>query len=376
MGQVSIHYHKKSFACATQAVEKTEFAITASDLGGNESVGDGSHQIAKAASNDWTEKESDLTNTLDEGGKLQERSAHSSRTVLYSEAFLHSNQSGSRPEEFRVRSTSNVLVLLLGVVSIALLVAGSILPAFSNDVFGILAELSVQTNDAGTLFTDISVISLAQLLVGDIGPLNHGTMTTVGHWLLSFVLVGTVTVTPILCVCGLLVQWFCPLTAQSRKKVELATGACHTYQNTEAFCLAAIAVSCMFQLTEISMLLMGRHCQGLGAIIELAVDAGLLESEGLQCYVVNSSMEMGFLLLIAGCFCVFVLHNFVTSGSKQWKASTEARPPTSSSKPIGATSSFTDEDLQEKIDMIAAPSAVFSDRFRWFLVSDQSYYNL
>jgi len=357
-GRIFVYYHQVSVSSSRIRIRDTDPTETLSNSEGHSNGSEDkiccARKLSTRASNVLTERESDLTS-----GSAAPRNEPKvdPRTVLNEEVFSRSYHS-ERPDTFEVRSGVNALVALLGVVSIGLMVAGSIMPAVSYETSGLFADM----NDVYRM--EYGVISLAQKVLDDASNLDDGK-TIFGLWLIAIVLVLTVMVTPILCVCGLLTQWFYPLRKQSRSKIAYATGCFHAWQYTETFFISAVAVACTFQLSDFSRATVGRICEGLGAVISIAVDAGILEGQDLNCYIVTGSVEIGSLLLLLAAFCTALLHFFVTSAAKQAKCDERTLPPLHLSEPAGPTSSFTDEDKPAKLEQIDSPPAVFSDRFRW-----------
>jgi len=363
--QMFIVYHSVSVSASEQQVDCLELAVTSSDMEEEKMKGRRIHKTNSVDStereSDLTERDSDLANHQAEGS-LREK--FTPRSALCDRIFSHSSPS-STSEHFRVRSGANLVVGLVGIASIGLIVAGCVLPVLSVEATGLFAQLK----DVGSVESfDLSLITIMKRLVNDAVFLGDG-VTIFGIWMLSIFTVLTVLVMPILCVCGLLVQWFYPLTAQNRKVVAFLTSRFHSWQYAEIFLICAVGVGATLQLSELLESMIGRLCEGIGAILITVIQTGLLPAgEDLSCYVVTPYIGIGSLLLIFGVFCVAMLHNFVTSAAKQVKsADAMLRTPKSSTKRNIATSSFTEEDTQEKIKQIDSPKAEFSDRFGWFV---------
>ena len=356
-----IHFHRVSVSSSEKIrffSGETMSVCFSSGSDGSAAGGDCTEKINEFEPNTApTELETDLTNA----SAIKEEPSPDGRTVLNTSVFARSYHS-EPPERFIVRSGVNTAVAVLGLVAIGLTIAGSILPAVSYEASGVFAEAIQSSQDTDVYRTEYGVISLAQKVVSDASVLGEGKYIF-GLWLIAFLLVLTVMVTPIACVCGLLVQWFYPLQKLTRRKIVAANDRIHAWQFLETFVIAAVAVAVVFQL-EFSQLLIGRYCEGLGALISAAVDVGLLEGPDLDCYVVSGSVEVGSLLLLLAAFCIALLHLFVTTAAQQAEH-TESKELLSSVKRLVPTSSLTEEDKLAKIEQIDSPSAVFTDRFRF-----------
>lgn len=326
--------------------------------------------MKKSDSVDATERDSDLENHHTEGEVLF-REDFEPHSALNGKIFVHSSFTSSS-EHLRVRSGANMVVGLVGIASIGLIVAGCVLPVLSVEATGFFAEL-IELDPGPSVHTfDLSLISIMERLVKDAAFLGDA-LTTAGIWFLCIFIVLTVMVMPILCVCGLLMQWFCPLTVQNRKVVAFLTNRVHSWQYTETFLICTVAVVATLQLSDVLEVIVGRFCEGLGAILISAIQTGLMPvEEEFHCYVATPYIEIGTLLLVPGVFCVAMLHNFVTSATEQVEsADSMVRTSKSASERAVATSSTTDEDTREKIEQIDLPKTEFSDRFRWFLCPDE-----
>lgn len=376
-GQLFLHYHRLSVASSRKKVQDTELGVTVSDLlsNGSDDPNDGSEpkgKIAVAYSNVSTEvADSDLTNALNEKKNedrpslvLSEKpNAFDRRAALHKEVFARSYPSET-PQKFKVRSGVNGAVVVFGALAVGLLVAGSVLPAISFEASGLFAEMMLSDQDTKVYQEEYGVISIAQALVNDASFLDGGRYIF-GLWLLAVLIVVTVTVTPVLTVCGLLAQWFYPLQEKSRRKFVFLTDCFHAWLYTEVFFISAVAVVGTFQHSGFSNSLIGQYCEAVGSLIAVTVDAGVLDGQDLDCYVVNASVEIGSLLLLLGAFCTTWLRIFVSSAALQMECSRTKVTTMSASRRVGPTSSFVDEDAKAKAEEIDSPPVVFTDKFRW-----------
>jgi len=299
-----LHYHNESVSNSNRELQNIEQLpkATGSDLNSGSSSGEESYQVTNmVGSNSLIVKEP--TRGLEEPGSPSEN------VEGYSN---HQHSSTETPTEVgEVRPATSMFFLLMGLASIGLVVAGSVLATLSISDTGAFANDSTASDDLG-------VIYLAKRLVSDAKTVDHGLAMTVGHWFFAVLIVTTAMVVPLLCLCGLLAQLLCPLSGPNRKTIESATRFLYTWQYTEAFALSSIAISCAFQLSDLSGTLFGPLCEGAGSFIAPIVQYGLVDSvTDLQCTVVNSSVEDGSLLLVSGCFTASLLYFFVTRRSKQ-----------------------------------------------------------
>lgn len=311
-----------------------------------------------------TEKDdSDLTSS---GRIVQHLPTSAQHRALRNEVFVrlfHSETIGT----FRIGYSADFLVALVGLLAIGFVVAGSVLPSISYEGSGLIAEIIVAGDLSKVVYRQhYSVISLAQRLIAD-AQLLGDRQYIFGLWLFAAFIVLTILVTPVMCVCGLMAQWFCPLRTQTRNRVASLTDRFRAWQYTETFFLSAVTVSSTFQLSDISHYLVGPYCESLGGVIMVGVDLGLVSGPTLNCYVLNSSVEIGLIFLLLGVFCVALLYIFITSASEQIRLAKESSITSASySKSIRQASSSNDNVTTcALIQRIAWVPAVFSERFLW-----------
>ena len=324
-------------------------------------------RINKLSSTVLTEEVSDDTNTDDDDDNLQDMEHPEEPIfVLHDRVFVQPCHS---PGNIQVRASTNLVVGFVGAVAVGLAVSGCILPVVSVDTSGVIADLIlVGEEDARVHTVALSLISVATQLFRDAAFLNNG-LTAIGLGSFAIFILLIVMVMPVLCVLGLFVLWFYPLRARDRKKALFLTDRFRMWQYSEIFMISALGVAgTLPQVLDMSRSMVGPYCEAIGAMLVVGVQTGLLEGPEISCYVVKPSLEIGSLLLLAGGFCIALLHGFISSASDQvTQVDSMQRQPELSVGRVGPSSSLTNEEKQTKIKSIGAPTVVFSERYRWFL---------
>jgi len=117
-----------------------------------------------------------------------------------------------------VRSWVNYAIVVLAVVFIILVICGCAIPSFSLEVLGIIGLVVESGQDFKQAITRYSVFNIVELLSSQSKDLET-VADTIGLGSLSFILILSVLIVPILQVVLYLTRWFRPLTRGSQIRV-------------------------------------------------------------------------------------------------------------------------------------------------------------
>lgn len=363
-GQVFMYHHRAVVAEERRRVlpaAETEYDMENSQSQGHSSgtkeaaeVEEKLPQDPSAGSTNGSELHSDFTKDPLPGDLVNLKR----RRALHQEIFDWHHR--DEVQQLRVRAWVNPAIVMMSVLAIGALIAGCILPSFSFDASGIIADVI----PADLLIEKHSVFSLAQLLMSEARFI--GTATKVfGIGLITAFFLATVVAVPVLHLGTLLIQWFNPLQRVHMKKMHHVSELLQAWQYTEVFLLSSIA--CSIQLTGVSDFLIGRYCEILGNAIEMLVNVGLVEVDGKTCYAVTGSIEYGAVLLLTAVILVGSLRLFVAEAADQSFAD-QAGAVTKCCARAASGDGAPEHDMATMVQQINPPTIFFAHRFRLFLL--------
>jgi Paraquat-inducible protein A len=147
------------------------------------------------------------------------------------------------------RRVVSPMLLVTALFSAAMIVIGCIVPTFSIDILGIVGVMV----ESGQAFVDAkisySVISMIQALFEQ-ASLTGSFKDYLGLGSLSFLVVLSVLVVPIVQLLALLIQWLAPLTQFQRHRLSVSLEILQAWQYIEVYLLAVLVGS--WQLGAIS----------------------------------------------------------------------------------------------------------------------------
>lgn len=147
------------------------------------------------------------------------------------------------------RAIVSPLLVFLAICCCVLVVLGCILPSYSVSALGVVGVLVESGQKFASADTSYSVISTIQLLF-DQARLTGTAADYIGLGSLSFILLVSVLVAPLVQSFMLLVQWFVPLTRKRRYRLMILLEVLQAWQYAEVYLLAIIVGS--WQLGPIS----------------------------------------------------------------------------------------------------------------------------
>lgn len=182
-----------------------------------------------------------------QGLMLKSRMRSGSPEKLCTHAYRRAHRGES--DKLVARRFVSPMLLVMALLSASLVVAGCILPTFSIDILGIIGVLV----ESGQAFVDAknsySVISMIQALFEQ-ASLTGGVKDFLGLGSLSFLVILSVMIVPIVQILALLIQWLAPLTQFQRHRLSVSLEILQAWQYIEVYLLAVLVGS--WQLGTIS----------------------------------------------------------------------------------------------------------------------------
>ena len=135
-----------------------------------------------------------------------------------------------------VRSWVNRAIVVLAIAFIILVICGCTIPSFSLEVLGIIGLVVESGQDFKQAITRYSVFNIVDLLSSQTKDLGTAA-DTVGLGSLSFILILSVLIVPILQVVLYLARWFRPLTRRSQIRIFVTLEILDVSENLIFLCI-------------------------------------------------------------------------------------------------------------------------------------------
>jgi hypothetical protein len=136
----------------------------------------------------------------------------------------------------------------------------------------------------------------------------------------------------------------------------------------EVFLLSVIVA--VWQIGDVSTFLVNDYCGNLGGLFATLVSNGVLDPADGQCFRSQASIEPASYVLIAASIVLIVLTSFVSKATVQ-----RDREDNEQHLLIPTTSSVTLDDGDEAppspIDTITNIPVLFTDQYRWLLMTSE-----
>lgn len=136
------------------------------------------------------------------------------------------------------RAVSPVLVFLSGCVCV-LVVVGCFFPSYSLNALGIVGILVESGQEFAPATKDYSVFTTMFVLFEQ-ARLTGGVLDFIGLGGLSFLMIFSVLIVPIVQSTALMVQWFTPMAKKRRHRLSVFLEILHAWQYTEVYLLAIL----------------------------------------------------------------------------------------------------------------------------------------
>eukprot|EP00536_Pseudo-nitzschia_multiseries_P018323 jgi/Psemu1/321305/estExt_fgenesh1_pm.C_23840001 len=276
-------------------------------------------------------------------------------------------------EKLIVRSWTSSILIFVVVCTSACIIAGSILPSFSIEVFGLLGIAVEAGQEFREANTNHSVFTVIKLLFDEAHFLDTAN-DFVGLGSFSVIFVLTVLLIPLIQSVTLLGQWFVPMTMKHRRKMFVLNEILEAWQYAEVYIISIFVAS--LQLGPISSFMVNSYCGSLDGFFSELVFYGILKSEDAQCFSVESSIEDGFFILEVGAILLALVNTFVSKATRQYFRDQdelykrrEIEKYTSSLQIAEEGQETTADDSSKTIRPVPV---LFTDTFRWLLRQDDT----
>ena len=257
-----------------------------------------------------------------------------------------------------LRKRISALVVLMSVVFVTLLLAGSIVPSFSLSQYG-LVGLAVEASPGQSTYNEHNIFSIIKLLI-DQAEFTGATTDAIGLVSLSIIVVLTVIIVPLCQLALLLLRWFGTMDKKRRIRTFVAIEALQAWQYVEVFVFSVI-IAC-WQLGSVSQFLINDYCGSFESIFNSLAYYGILKPDDSQCFKVVANTNDGLWLLVAASVVLLFLNHFIASAAKQQEADLA-----NSNSDIWIQVEPADSSDLEDFQLNSHPAS-FTDYYRWVLV--------
>jgi Paraquat-inducible protein A len=269
--------------------------------------------------------------------------------------------------KLKARSWVSLAFVFLCVTTVTLLLVGCILPSYSFDYLGLVGIAVESGNDFQEATEYLGVISTAQLLMDQARFLGT-TKDMIGLLSISIVLVLTSMIVPIAQVFTLLVEWLLPVRRVAANRLRVAIEVLQAWQYVEVFLLSVIVA--VWQIGDVSTFLVNDYCGGLSATFSALVSNGILDPADAQCFRSQASIEPASYVLIAAAIVLIMLTNFVSKATIQRSREDNERGlQLQANTALSLESGDKNDDDPPAIETLANIPVLFTDQYRWLLVS-------
>ena len=337
-----IHYHRKIIQCVLERHDFPE-QFDSSDVGEGEfgEIGNCSVPV--------------VTSDSDRRDKLSEQS------------FARPHRGDS--DGLYIRPGVNVALMITGALFVALTVVGCSIPCFALERLGILGILIESGQDFQQAITEYSVFSIVNVLLNEAAFLGTAK-DWIGMISISLVFVLTVLVVPLLQCLLLFYHWCVPTSRHRRSRVVVLVEICQAWQYLEVFVIAVMLSA--WQLGPISEFLINSYCDSLQSTFSTLVYFGIIATEDSQCFKVRASIAPGTYTLIVAAFILNLVNTFVMKAVAHYERDCAAREEVMiEAMKLDEISMSLNEggDVEEVIAKIQLIGTLFTDEFRWLLIS-------
>lgn len=287
------------------------------------------------------------------GNEVDERD---DKEALYKHKF---DRLGAKKGHLLVlRKGISALVVLMSVVFVTLLLAGSIVPSFSLSQFG-LVGLAVESSPGQSTYNEHNIFSIIKMLI-DQAKFTGATTDAIGLASLSTIVVLTVMIVPLCQLALLLLRWFGTMDKKRRIRTFVAIEALQAWQYVEVFVFSVI-IAC-WQLGSVSEFLINDYCGSFESIFNSLAYYGILKPDDSQCFKVVANTNDGLWLLVAASVVLLFLNHFIASAAKQQEADLA-----NSNSDIWIQVEPADSSDLEEFQLNSHPAS-FTDYYRWVLL--------
>lgn len=357
-----VHYHRRIVQAAEREHEGERQGVQAADKGasGEESEAKPLTSIHSSIGNVTELEEAALGSEIELPAEVCESDVPKS---LFHHAYVRPHRGES--DKLFLRPGVNAGVMMLALALIGCVIVGCVTASIAFDFQGIVGVAVESGQDFDEAREQLSVISIAQLLMAE-GRFLDTAKDRIGLGSIASLLVLTTLVVPILLVFFLLIQWFYPLGRESRGKISTTVEILQAWQYMEVYLIATIVGA--WQIGDVSEFLVNSYCEDLQATFTELVYYGILNPEDAQCFRVKATVESAAIILVVAAVFLDLLNLFVSKAVAQYRTDGEA----DTREPLVDTTEDDKGDLVVPLEQIHPVPVLFTDRFRWLLRREKS----
>ncbi|GKY93773.1 hypothetical protein MPSEU_000344500 [Mayamaea pseudoterrestris] len=266
-------------------------------------------------------------------------------------------------EKLVVRRGVNIGIVCVSLATSILVIVGCSLPSVSFDYQGIVGVAVESGQDFMPAKEYISVFSLIQLMMQQAQFLDTAK-DTVGMLSVSLLLLLSTLFVPLTLMAVLLVEWFKTHSLTTRRRLRSTVEILQAWQYIEVFVLSLIVGA--WQIGDVSELLLDDYCGGsIGGTLSELASFNFIKPEDAKCFRVQAAIESGSFVLVAAGVLIIFLSLFMMMAVNQ-RTQDEKR---SGLDKFSTIMRDVTEDEAVALSLIDPAPVLFTDQFRWFLVS-------
>jgi len=284
-------------------------------------------------------------------------------------SHVYSKSPNLMGEKLKIRKGVNIMIAILGFLSVVFLLLGCFLPSLRLEVFGLVGLILESGDQSEEAITFHSIYSMVQLIMNEAKFIDTAPQYF-GLWTLICILVMTSMIVPALLMFVVLLVWFVSMTRQARDRYLLVIDMLKAWQYVEVYIISMFLAA--WQLGGISeFMLNDAYCEELRTQFSVMAHYGFLGEDNAQCFYNQASVSIGTIFLVLSSLISFCLTNFVLKATKQKHEEDDADV-----QKMDLYLEDMDDDVINVSD-IDPPAVQFTDIFQLFLRYEYKnpYYN-
>lgn len=220
---------------------------------------------------------------------------------------------GSRVgQKLHIRKITNLIVGLFGCLTIIMIFAGSSVEYLQLEHSG-LVYFALNSSEKDYMM-NYSIFTTSTALM-NLASYMDRPIFYIGFFILSFLMVFTCTVVPILQALMTLWLWYIPMTMDRKRKVMWYIEIAKAWQYTEVFFFGCVIM--MWQIGQISEGMMDIACGAFEDVFRDLSGNGVLEEKHARCWHVNASLKTSVSVHIISTMMLNILSHFVEMAYEQ-----------------------------------------------------------
>ncbi len=222
--------------------------------------------------------------------------------------YRHSFKNTFSKSTHHLRPIGSIVVTVLSAAFVGLLLIGCIIPSYSLEQFGLVGLVSSEPYVAHDIFSTMKLLS-------DQADFTGVLSDRIGLGVLSFLLVLTVLIVPVVQISLSLWRWFRPMSSKTRFRFFVAIEALSSWQYIEVYLFSIIVAS--WQLGGVSKFLINDYCTGFEDTFARMQYYGLLDVNDAQCFSVSAKLESATWFLISASIVLSLINHIINSAAIQ-----------------------------------------------------------